>query len=149
VAPQRDKRPKPGFIPQSGKKQPKADESLARAYRDQNPVWKFARHAKGGAFAWTSLESEDLPRVFNALAGFEGMRWSDIENKDHCHEMGVDRCHEEIGTHLAQQGHDVDVLFQLSTGNKGRIFGIRTQHVLEIVFWDRDHDVYATKKKNT
>lgn len=118
-------------------------------YRSRTPVWSFIKYAKAGTFAWTALTGADLPRVFNALAGYEGMNWCQIETKPHCHVMEVSVCHRDIGEYLTNQGLDIDSLFQLSTGNKGRIFGVRIEHVFQIIFWDCDHQGFKTEKKNT
>lgn len=142
------KRPTAAREPLQGKRAV-ANEHLAGEYRLRSPVWKFRRHAKSGQFAWLSLRESDLPGVFNALSGYEQMRWAEIEARPHCHAMPVSECHEEVGRHLATQGYDFDELFQLSTGNKGRLFGVRLDHVFEIIFWDCDHKVYETKKRNT
>lgn len=132
------------------RKQPRANEDAARAYRQKRPAWKFSRHARAGTFCWTSLSDRDLPRVFDALAGYEQMLWKDIEDgRDHCHHMEVADCHREVGEYLTQHGWDIDTLFQLSVGNKGRVFGVRSEHEFEIIFWDVDHKVYETKKRNT
>lgn len=143
-----NKQAKAAFSPRPAKRA-KADDSLARAYRSRPPVWSFARHAKGGSFAWTALGEPHFPRVFDALAGYEAMPWGQIEAKPHCHPIDVEDCHHDIGQYLAQQGWDIDSLFQLSIGNKGRLFGERIDHVFRVMFWDADHQVYETQKRNT
>src|SRR5690606_25479688 len=132
---------------------PHANEALADEYKRRAPVWRFCKHARPPCpFAWTSMTADHLPRVFDALAGYEGMTWGDILQQSkhrHCHPMPVDELHKEVAEHLAQQGHDIDPLFQMGTGNRGRIYGARVDHVFEIIFWDPEHKIYVTKKKNT
>ncbi|RKZ46349.1 MAG: hypothetical protein DRR00_24365, partial [Candidatus Parabeggiatoa sp. nov. 3] len=44
---------------------------------------------------------------------------------------------------------DIDELFSLRLSGKERLWGILDNHILKILWWDANHDVWPSKKKHT
>jgi hypothetical protein len=91
-------------------------------------------------------------KIHSALKGYETMTWVEIERNPHCHGWEVSKLPTKAQEALKHLGFHLEVvegLFQLTTGNKGRIFGLRDRGTFKILWWDANHTVKPVGKKHT
>jgi len=87
--------------------------------------------------------------ILNKLQSFETMKWSDIlGNKSHM--IAVEKICRKAQARLKEIGQeDVDELVSLRFGSKGRLWGIRDNEYLKILWWDPNHEICTSQKKHT
>jgi hypothetical protein len=112
------------------------------------PSWRFSTVDKAGPFAWPindAIEQEILQKLHN----FDSMRWNKIEGPDH-HLINRDKLTKEANERLLKINQDdVGQLFSFHFDGKARIFGIRDNGVVKLLWWDPEHKVCISHKKHT
>jgi hypothetical protein len=107
------------------------------------PVWRLGLMDMTGGWGWRNATPEDLHQVWARLKCFESMTWGEIERSPSCGSMGVEGICEGARERLvAISRDDIDTLYKLRVTSAGRIWGIRNQHVFELLWWDPGHTVY-------
>lgn len=117
-----------------------------------NPSWQIRILQTRGPFGWDVLDKEKLEQIRQRLANFETMTWNEIlvKGKKRNHTIQVEDLPSENRKRLREVGqHDVDQLVSLSVSSRERIFGIRDKAVLRLLWWDPEHQVFPSRKKNT
>lgn len=77
------------------------------------------------------------------------MYWDDISGTDH-HAIPIDRLSKEAQQRLAEiKQDDIDEIFSFHFSGKRRIIGIRDMSIVKLLWWDPDHLVCPSVKKNT
>ena len=115
---------------------------------DSKPSWRFSTVDKSGPFAWPIGSQEEL-EIVAKLHHFDSMQWSDIEGTDH-HSIDVDKLSKEAKKRLQQINQDdIDEVFSFHLKGKPRIICIRDRHIAKLLWFDKEHKVCLSKKKNT
>lgn len=91
------------------------------------------------------------------LAEFEGKTWDAIEKettgkdgRSKHHDIKISKLIPEAQKRLKMLNiNDIDELFSLRLEGELRVFGIRKHNVLNILWVDREHEVYKSSKKHT
>ena len=137
------------------KKTPAARENPDE-YLRKNPVWAFSRcdmeHKK-----WSITNHDFMNEIFKKLIDYERMTWQDIQsasggkregNGTNNHFENVSELSKEAQERLIKlKVYDIDQLFSLRLGAKIRLYGILKNGVFYILWYDREHEIYKTKKK--
>jgi hypothetical protein len=114
----------------------------------QRPSWRFSTVDLNGPFAWpvgAAIEAQ----ILRKLQQFDSMNWHEIEGPDH-HAIGVDRLSKEAQARLTEiKQDDIDEVFSFHFSGKPRIIGIRDMNVVKLLWWDPEHLVCPSQKKNT
>lgn len=148
--PKRNKNPKVGKEP-SSKKQPKT-ASNPTTYNDQYPSWRIFKIDMAGPYGWNAINADKLKDIHAKLSDFESMTWNEIlvRNKKSNHLVEIEQLSSEAQTRLREiQLEDIDHLVSLRLRSKERVWGIRDQGVLTILWWDPEHQVCPSKLKHT
>jgi hypothetical protein len=113
-------------------------------------AWRFNAVDRGGPFAWSNLTCSDMHKsVIEKLADFETMDEGALQNKG-CHEIETHiLCKEAQQRLLYLELDDLTCLFSLRLGSKTRVFCIRRPTYMRVLWWDPEHKVCPSKKKNT
>jgi hypothetical protein len=114
-----------------------------------SPIWRFGILDFDGEWHW-NLDAATLRNVRDKLVGFESMTWAEIEGKRHHYlsagsvsKTALDRL-EEI-----RQDDAADLLFSLACSGPERLIGIRAGREFRLLWWDPEHEVCPSSKKNT
>lgn len=143
------KKPVIALAPPSGKR-PRFNVNDPTIDAARRPCWRIQYVDKGGPFAWTKIEPGDLLTVLGALANYETMNWTDIEARKSCHKMPTASVSKEARQRLDEiELDDVEDLYQLQVNNRFRVFGMRDRNIFYVLWWDPEHQVYPTQKRNT
>lgn len=77
------------------------------------------------------------------------MKWSEILNRN-SHAVPISKiCPEAQGRLKELKQDDVDELISLRLTGKKRVWGIRDQNILKILWWDPEHTVCPSLKRHT
>jgi hypothetical protein len=114
-------------------------EAVAR----QRPMWRIGSLDVEGPWGWHDASGDHLRQILDRLKCFETMTWSEIENAKSCGTIEIAAVCPEAQSRLVElRRDDVDVLYKLRVTSAGRVWGIKTGAVLELLWWDPDHTVY-------
>jgi hypothetical protein len=107
-----------------------------------------------GAWSWKQLGS-NVDSVFEVLRSLEASTWTEIRNasggrRGYHHGQPVETLSKEAQARLTRLGLDeLDELFRFRVGGTGRLWGIVQGQDFFFLWWDPDHKVAPTKKRNT
>lgn len=136
-------------IPKSLTSRP--DNKSARAniaQTDSKPSWRFSTVDKNGPFAWPIGKDKEL-EIVGKLHNFDSMEWSEIVGSDH-HSISVIKLSNEARDRLtAIQQDDIDEVFSFHLQGKPRIICIRDRNIAKLLWYDPEHKVCPSNKKNT
>lgn len=101
----------------------------------------------GGPWGWNKIkDSSILLTIQERLKNVETMKWPEIENR-HNHFIQVKNIGKEAKKRLREINlEDCDTLFSFRVSGKKRLWGIRDNEVLNILWWDPEHTVYPVKR---
>lgn len=141
------KKPAFGATP-SDARQARADGD-PRGYLQKTPAWRFGQLQFDGCWSWSAVEPTYWRQLHEKLRSVESMTWTDIERSG-SHQVELARLHVELRNRLrALRLDDLDGLFSLRLSGTERVWGIRDQGVLRVLFWDPDHEICPSKLKYT
>jgi len=84
------------------------------------------------------------------MAAMETMEWAEIESGTGSHTIAVGSLSAEARKRLIEiRQDDIDDVFSLRITGAERVFGIRDQWILRILWWDPEHRVCPSFKKGT
>jgi hypothetical protein len=102
-----------------------------------------------GPFGWKRANAQDFQQIFDRLKSFETMTWQAIDQTKSCGFMPVEQMSKEAQDRLAETGRDeYDALYKLRITQKGRLWGVRMEQVLHLLWWDPEHRVYQMNIKD-
>lgn len=130
-------------------KSPKIDPGFSTE-EQFTPVWLLQRLEFEGPFGWKGIDScSKIVDVISKLKNFETMRWDEILGAQH-HEVRVRDLSREAQKRLEQIGlEDIDQLVSLRLTGRERVWGIRLQRNMNLLWWDPNHQVCPSLKKHT
>ena len=141
----------------SGKKIPKSTEN-ALSYLNKKPSWRFSRcdmgHDKWSVFQNGMLRDD----IFEKLKSYEGMTWAEIQSASGGKAEGNgNNNHFEDVSSFSKEARDrcekiklyEDQLFSLRLGGRPRLYGVIDDGAFEIIWYDKEHEIYESHKRNT
>ena len=117
-------------------------------YADHLVHWSFEFF---DAHEWGGCRSDAFFDILGSLRDVERLTWRAIETQQGQHHASpVARLSKAAQERLTRiKLNDVDELFRFRLSGKRRLWGIRRRNVFRVLWWDPDHVVYPTGKKNT
>ena len=127
------------------------------SYNQKSPVWQFSLIDKDGPFGWQGLAGNRWwEKILPSLQSREQMTWQQIlsesggksnGNGTNNHPITIENLSPGARKRLKDLGiKDVYELFSLRVTGKERIFGIRQDNVLKVLWYDDDHKVCPLNK---
>lgn len=130
-----------------GKKYPRGAEKA-----EQVPdliSWHIRTVDKEGSWGWEQVTRLTFDDILTKMSNFETMKWSEILNRNN-HAIPIsDICSEARKRLKTLKQDDVDELISLRLTGKNRVWGIRDQNILKILWWDPNHTVCLSLKRYT
>ena len=136
-------------MPPEGKK-PRA--SHPPTFNQYCPSWRLQKLDWKSCYGWHDIDRKSLKEIRDKLKAYESMTWDEIliGSKKQNHTVPCYKLSKTARKRLqVLQLDDVDELISLRVGGKGRIWGIRQQSVLLLLWWDPEHEVCPSPKKHT
>lgn len=130
-------------------KTPAIDNSLISPLKT-TPAWQFSRIDIDGPWGWDSIAPEFfMEELFPKMKSFESMTWEEILRRNH-HEVFVYQIGSDAQKRLEiLRLDDTEKLVSLRFTGERRLWGIRSHHILRLLWWDPKHEVYPSQKKHT
>lgn len=126
-----------------------SSDNIPTPVRSQKPSWQIALMDFEGKWGWRNVDIEQLKSIQDRLKNFESMTWGEIEGKktskgsQQNHVMAVKRICKDARDRLAEiQLDDIDSLYSLRISGAKRLWGIREDGVLKLLWWDPMHSIY-------
>jgi hypothetical protein len=120
----------------------KEPKSQVPSYNDRNPAWRVRHIQMVDPYGWHQLSRGDIGKILDKLKHFESKTWNEILviGKKFNHSIAVEkfRCNQAkkwMGKHMPDQ-HE---LWTLRVSGKERVWGILSEGVYQILFWDPHH----------
>lgn len=134
--------PKRGKVPREASAQ-----NLAR----QTFIWRVTSVDMAGQWGWGSVDLSLLfAEVIPKLHEYESMTWADVEGPSGSHFVACDGLCRDAQSRLQEISlDDVEELFSLRITGRRRVWGIRDGRVLQVLWWDPNHEVCPSEKKNS
>ncbi len=103
-------------------------------------------------FGWHEIPKDKLKEICEKLANFESRTWNEIlvVSKKQNHTIPIEDLSKEAKARLEElKLDDVDEVVSLHLSGKERVFGIRQDIALTLLWWDPDHKVCPSILKHT
>jgi hypothetical protein len=114
----------------------------------ENPLWAFRDFDNAGRWSWSRIGEPDARKIMQRLKDYEGMTWTAIKQASHCHYVEPSEIHKDAQDRLLFLRKDeTNSLFSMSIEGKKRIWGILQEHVLFLLWYDPEHEIYESKKR--
>lgn len=109
------------------------------------PAWRVRMMDLDGEWGWGKCSADQIREIQGKLAAFEGLTWGEIERRKSCHSTSPERIIRAARNRLVELGlDDLDKLYQLRFGSTERVWGVRVEHHLMLLWWDPKHAVWPT-----
>ncbi|MGK7944954.1 MAG: hypothetical protein AB4058_10850 [Microcystaceae cyanobacterium] len=121
-------------------------------YYNHHPSWRVSKIQVVDPFGWHTLDGVKLEYVRAKLSHFESMIWREIllDSKKQNHTVSVDKISKTAQDHLRDIGlDDLEKLTSLHLSGEERVWGFIIQGVMNLLWWDPNHQVYPSHKKHT
>jgi hypothetical protein len=118
----------------------------------KSPRWRFCMLDLDGPFSWRQITADELSAVHARLTCFESMSWMQVlkEGSRRNHWIARNRLSPEADKRLREIGlDDVDHLMSMGIDGCRRVHGILDQDTLKLLWWDPNHQVCLSPKRNT
>lgn len=136
--------PKAFAQPGKGKRDVKMSEQPVQP----TPLWRFSAVDLNGPFKWPKGERVELD-ILQKIHEFDRMTWADIR-RGGSHDIAKEKLSPKAIARLqAIKQDDIDALFSFRCSGANRMFGIRVNGVVRLLWWDPDHEVCPAQLKNT
>ena len=120
------------------------------AIEDKHLAWRFNKSDHGGPFSCDKMSATDRKDVWNRMSQFEQMTAGDLKNADSNHGVAPQRMSKEARDRLRElQLDDQEKFWAFHINNKRRFWCIKYENIYALLWWDPEHKVYLTPKKNT
>lgn len=91
-----------------------------------------------------------LRYVVGKLRNFETMTWNEIKRCGGNHSIELTSLSAEARARLEEIRHnDEDALFSFRLSGRERVWGIRREALLHLLWWDPKHEVCPSHRKHT
>jgi len=125
------------------------------SWLSRRPTWRFEK--ADDIFDWAFLSASNLCDILKKLADFERMTWSDILKQTHDkgkssnHFISIDEMVKRAQNRLFELNLNqyFDNIFSLRLNNTERLFGILTDGIFNILWYDSNHQICPSTKKHT
>ena len=98
------------------------------------------------------MDKNEVNAIREKLASFETMTWWEIllDAKKQNHNVSVDDLVKEAQERLLEIfSEQLDELTSLHLTGKGRVWGQINEGVMELIWWDSEHQICKSNKKHT
>ena len=113
-------------------------------------AWRFSSADIGGPFSCADLSFPDLQSLWERLRAFEGMNVSQLRDTGSFHEIFTVTLSKEAKQRLQQiKLDDIEALYSFRIDGTCRLWCIKHENLMAMLWWDKSHRVYLTPKKYT
>jgi hypothetical protein len=134
-----------GAAPETSK-QPRLGESLKS---QGNPIWRVGKIDFDGPWCPKGIPKQLLLEIIGKLKHLESTTWVIIE-RGGSHFIPVEEITSDARRRLeVLKLDDTDSLFSLRLSARERLWGLRSNDMFSLLWWDPDHQICPSVKKHT
>lgn len=112
-------------------------------------AWRFGRADRAGSWRWFSATGEQVQEVLNRLGDFESQNLAQLRDGGSHPVPVADLCKEAQDRLAAIEQDDLDDLMSFRVTGRRRVWCIRDRNIMHILWWDPNHEVCPSLKRNT
>jgi|SRR6267154_4349265 len=113
------------------------------------PEFKAEQMDKDGPWGWNKFDSFQIQELLQKIFEFQKLTWQDHRNNGSHFVNRKDLCLEAQKRLIHVQKEDLDQIFSLRLSGRKRIWGIKENNILWLLWWDPHHEVCPSHKKHT
>jgi len=146
----RRKQPKKPIIPSSIRTS-KIPVYLGSPYLEGRPLtWRLSSADIDGPFSCGKFTYDDFKLLWDKLRAFETMSIAQLRQAQSFHSVPTASISREAKVRLEERRlDDVDVIYGFHIMGTCRLWCMKHENILSVLWWDRNHEVYPVKKKRT
>lgn len=133
-------------------KKPRTDPEVSpKKIIQEKPVWRLGMLDLHGEWGFSKIKDlTTFQTIKERLKNFETMTWGEIEKNRQNHYMETNKICKDAQKRLRKiRLLEYDTLYSLRFLGANRLWGIRDNEILYILWWDPKHTVYHIKKRHT
>lgn len=125
---------------------------------NKKAIWRFDMIDRSGKFAF-DVSNSNFPHqiIVEKLISYSSMTWGEIKRQTHDngkskhHIISVDSmCNEAVSRLVKRELEEYsDSIFSFALTNKLRVIGIKDEEHFHVLWYDPEHEICPSKKKNT
>jgi hypothetical protein len=144
------RRPKKPQIP-SGIQTPRIPVYLGNPYLEgRHLCWRFSSADIGGPFGCGQFSLDDFTQLWDRLRAFEKMNISQLRAAKSFHGVPCANISPIAKKRLEEiNKDDLDTIYGFHIMGECRLWCMRHENILSVLWWDRNHEVYPVGKKHT
>jgi hypothetical protein len=98
-----------------------------------------------------SIDHVGFCEVGGHFKDYSQRTWSEIRARgDRDHPISCGKLRTEVVNRLKElKLDDVDEIWSFHFSARSRLWGVKLGHIMQVLWWDPDHQVYPVEKKNT
>jgi hypothetical protein len=116
-----------------------------------HPMWRLNHLDWDGPWCPSKCKDAGVRGILEKLANLESLSWTQIQSSTGSHFVSVDniikQARERISALKKEQW--ADNLFSIRLSNKERLWGFQRSGIFHVLWWDPEHQIYPSHKKNT
>lgn len=115
-------------------------------------VWRFNEVDTDGEWPVSAITPDNMAMLIRKMASFESMRIGEIfaPGEQLGKKYPLEKLPPRTRARLREiERDDEDEIARLRCTGPARLYGFLREHVFHVIWWDPDHRVYPSKKKNT
>jgi hypothetical protein len=138
----KNKKPRSSFSPDESKNPRVASDPTG--YYQHQPSWRLNKLELCDPFGWHEVDRDTIDRIRKRLVDLESMTWREIlvDGRKQHHSVKIGDLCPEAQRRLEAIGlDDVDRLLSLRLSATERIWGLFTQGIFNLLWWDPEHKI--------
>ncbi len=110
-------------------------------------AWRFSNADIDGPFTCSQLDHEEHNCLWDRLRAFEKMNVAELRNDGSFHEIPIQKISPMARRRLRDIGlDDQETLYSFRMMAACRLWCMKHENLFSILWWDKHHQVYPTKK---
>ena len=113
-------------------------------------AWRFSHADIGGPYSCAVFGKKDLQLLWDRLRAFEKMNVAKLRDQGSYHSPATTSISREAKQRLSELSlDDIDVLHSFPITGPCRLWCMKHQNIMCVLWWDRNHGVCPTLKRHT
>ena len=113
-------------------------------------AWRFSHADIGGPYSCAALILKDFQLLWDKLRAFEKMNVAKLRDQGSYHTPYITNISREAKRRLRELSlDDIEVLHSFHITSTCRLWCVKYQNIMCVLWWDRKHKVYSVGKKHT
>lgn len=135
------KKPRIAIQPFSHGKTPRLGAD-PESFHKRAPSWRVQKLEMVDPFGWHAVDRDTANYIKGKLGEFETMTWGVILNSRNNHNVSVEKICKDAQERLtALRQDDIEEVLSLRLSGKHRIWGILSEGVCTLLWWDPEHRI--------